>query len=144
MHSVRRVCFGFYNFCVRIPDYLYPFSEMIEGKKVRWKAAYDQALARMNERKGGFGHYGAWLIAYRSVFHILGSFLFILFATLVSEDLFGSQVALYVLLGMAAFALVYQEFFLQPRTFGQLRLHGAIDVLSWIVPFGLYLFLVAR
>jgi len=144
MHSVRRVCFGFYNFCVRIPDNLYPFSEVIEGKKVRWKAAYDQALARMNEAQGGFGHYGARLIAYRSFFHILGSLLFILFATLVSEDLFGSQIALYALFGMAAFALLYQEFFLQPRTFGQLRIHSIVDVLSWIVPFGIYLYLMLR
>jgi hypothetical protein len=133
-----------YNFFVCIPDYLYPFAEIIEGKKVRWKAAYDQALARMNEQKGGFGHYGARLIAYRSFFHIIGSLLFILFATLVSEDLFGSQTAMYVLFGMAAFALIYQEFFLQPRTFGQMRLHGLIDVLSWIVPFGIYLYLILR
>ena len=137
-----KVARRFYNFFVRIPDYLYPFSELIEGKKVRWKAAYDQALMRMNERKGGFGHYGALLIAYRSFFHIIGSLLFILFATLVSEDLFGSEIALYVLFGMAAFALVYQEFFIQPRTFGQFRLHGVVDVLSWVVPFGIYLFLV--
>ncbi|KND49150.1 MAG: hypothetical protein AB203_02010 [Parcubacteria bacterium C7867-008] len=143
MHTARRVCIGFYNFCVRIPDYLYPFSELIEGKQVRWKAAYDQALTRMIDTQG-FGHYGARLIAYRSFFHILGSFLFIFFATLVSQDLFGSQIALYVLLGMAAFALVYQEFFLQPRTFGQLRLHGIIDILSWTVPFAVYVFLTIR
>lgn len=131
----------FYNFCVNIPNYLYPFSEIIEGKKVRWKAAYDQALDRMIETRG-FGHYGAKLIAYRSLFHILGSLLFILFATLVSQELFGNQIALYVLFAMAAFALVYQEFFIQPRTFGQMRLHGIIDVLSWIAPFGIYLYLV--
>ncbi|KND50347.1 MAG: hypothetical protein AB202_01680 [Parcubacteria bacterium C7867-007] len=133
MHIARRV----YNFCVRIPDHLYPFSELIEGKRVRWKTAYDLALARINEVQG-FGHYGARLIAYRSFFHILGSFLFIFFATLVSQDLFGSQIALYVLLGMAAFALIYQEFFLQPKTFGQLRLHSVIDVLSWTIPFVIY------
>lgn len=132
-----------YNFCVSIPNYLYPFSEVIDGERVRWKRAYDQALARMNAVEG-FGHYGAKLIAYRSFFHILGSLLFILFATLVSQDLFGNQIALYVLFGMAAFALIFQEFYLQPRTFGQLRLHGIIDVLSWTLPFGIYLFLVVR
>ncbi len=133
-----------YHFLVCIPDHLYPFSEIIDGEKVRWKRAYDQALARMNEQKGGFGHYGARLIAYRSFFHILGSLLFILFATLISQDLFGNEIALYVLFGMAAFALIFQEFYLQPRTFGQMRLHGFIDVLSWIVPFGIYLFLIVR
>ncbi|MDB5237203.1 MAG: hypothetical protein JWL88_305 [Parcubacteria group bacterium] len=132
-----------YNFCVTIPDRLYPFSEIIEGKKVRWRAAYDQALGRMHEQYG-FGHYGARLIAYRSFFHILGSLLFIVFATLVSQDLFGSQIAIYVLLGMAAFALIYQEFFLQPRTFGQMKLHSLVDVLSWIIPFAIYLYLILR
>lgn len=141
MITAKRVCISLYNFCVTIPDYLYPFSEVIEGKKVRWKSAYDHALSRMNERKGGFGHYGAALIMYRSVFHILGSLLFILFATLVSQQLFGSEIALYVLLGMAAFALVYQEFFLQPRTFGQMKIHSLIDLLSWIVPFALFVYI---
>jgi uncharacterized membrane protein len=94
----------------------------------------------MNEEKGGFGNYGAALIAYRSIFHIIGSLLFIVFATLVSQRLFGNETALYILLAMAAFALVYQEFFLQPRTFGQMRLHSVIDLLSWIVPFGIFLY----
>ncbi len=143
MHTARRVCLGFYNFCVTIPDRLYPFSEIIEGRKVRWRAAYDQALAHMTETRG-FGHYGVKLIAYRSLFHILGSLLFILFATLISQDLFGNETAIYILFGMAAFALIYQEFFLQPRTFGQMRLHSIIDLLSWIVPFGIYLYLLVR
>lgn len=132
-----------YHFLVCIPDHLYPFSEVIDGERVRWKRAYDQALGRMAETHG-FGHYGAWLIAYRSFFHVLGSLLFILFATLISQDLFGSQIAVYVLLGMAAFALIYQEFFLQPRTFGQMRLHSIIDVLSWTIPFAVYLYLILR
>lgn len=140
MSTAKRVCLRVYNFCVRIPDHMYPFSEMIEGKKVRWKAAYDQALARMNE-SGGYGHYGAWLIAYRSVFHVLGSLLFIVFATLVSQQLFGSEIALYVLLGMAAFALIYQEFFLQPRTFGQMKIHSLVDLFSWVAPFAVFTFL---
>jgi hypothetical protein len=141
MHTARRVTLRFYNFCVTIPDRLYPFSEIVGGKRVRWRRAYDQALARMNEEKGGFGNYGAALIAYRSIFHIIGSLLFIVFATLVSQRLFGNETALYILLAMAAFALVYQEFFLQPRTFGQMRLHSVIDLLSWIVPFGIFLYL---
>lgn len=140
MSIAKRVCIRLYNFCVRIPDHLYPFSEVIEGKRVRWKAAYDQALTRMNEI-GGYGHYGAWLIAYRSLFHILGSLLFIVFATLVSQQLFGSEIALYILLGMAAFALIYQEFFLQPRTFGQMKLHSMVDLLSWVAPFAVFTFM---
>lgn len=140
MHTAGRITVRLYNFCVRIPDYLYPFSELIEGKRVRWKVAYDHALARMRENQG-FGHYGARLIAYRSFFHIIGSLLFITFATLVSQQLFGSEIALYVLLGMAAFALIYQEFFLQPRTFGQMKIHSFIDLVSWTAPFAIYLFI---
>ncbi len=139
MHP-RRTYLKLYHFCVCIPDYLYPFSEEIEGQKVRWKAAYDHALARMNG-KYGYGRPGLKLTAYRSLFHILGSLLFILFATLVSRDLFGSEIALYVLLGIAAFALIYQELFLQPRTLGQSRVHGLVDLFFWVVPFGIYLFI---
>jgi hypothetical protein len=140
MHTARRVLVNFYGFVVRVPDYLYPFSEIIEGKRVRWKRAYDQALSRMNEIHGR-GRSGPRIMLYRSVFHILGSLLFILFATLVSLDLFGNEIALYALFGMAAFALAYQEFFLQPRTLGQTRLHGMVDLLCWLVPFGVYLYI---
>lgn len=127
-----------YNFCVTIPDRLYPFAEEIEGERVRFKRAYDSALARLQEERG-FGAYGVKLIAYRGFFHVLGALLFILFATLVSRDLFGSDVALYVLFTLAALALLVQEFYVQPKTYGQMRLHGIFDMLSWVVPFAIYI-----
>jgi hypothetical protein len=129
-----------YNFCVSIPDYLYPFVEEIEGERVRFRAAYDQALARIQEDKG-YGHYGAFLVTYRGICHIVGATLFIGFATLVSRDLFGSDIALYSLLIMATVALTFQEFYLQPRTFGQMKAHSVIDLMSWVVPFGVFIFI---
>ena len=138
--KVRRWCLGLYNFCVAIPDRVYPFAEEIEGQKVRWHRAYQQALSRIQSERG-YGYYGARLIAYRSVCHVLGAILFIVFATLVSRDLFGNEMALYILLVLASLALIVQEFYLQPRTFGQMKLHSTVDVLSWIVPFGLYIFI---
>ena len=140
MQRFGHLTFRFYNFCVCIPDYLYPFAVEIEGERVRWKRAYDHALAELQQNRG-FGAYGAKLIAYRSIFHLLGSLLFILFATLVSQNLFGSDVALYVLFSLAAFALAFQEFYVQPKTFGEMRLHGIIDLLVWTVPFAVYLYL---
>lgn len=126
-----------YNFCVTIPDRLYPFVEEIEGERVRFKRAYDSALARLQGERG-WGAYGVRFIAYRGVFHILGSLLFILFATLVSRDLFGGDAALYVLFALAALALFVQEFYVQPKTYGQMRAHGVVDVMSWVVPFMVY------
>ncbi len=138
--KVRRWCSSFYHFCVVFPDHFYPFSEIVEGKRVRFKAAYDQALARMQEDYG-YGHYGPKLIAYRSLFHVLGSLLFISFATLISKDLFGSDTALYVLFVLASAFLLFSEFYVQPRTLGQRRGHSLFDWLSWVVPFGVYLFI---
>lgn len=138
--KVKRVCLGLYNFCLSLPDRFYPFAEEIEGEKVRFRAAYNQALARIqNER--GYGNYGAFLITYRGVCHVVGALLFIGFSTLVSKVLFGSDVALYVLLVLATIALIAQEFWLQPRTYGQMKLHSLIDLMSWVVPFGVYLFM---
>ena len=138
--NVPSWCLRFYNFCVTIPDRLYPFSEEIEGQKVRFRAAYDQALSRYQEEKG-YGRYGAWLITYRGACHVVGATLFIGFSALVSKDLFGSETAIYVILVMATIALVFQEFYLQPRTHGQMKMHSLIDLLSWVVPFGVYVFM---
>lgn len=141
--KVRRVCIGFYNFCVSIPDYLYPFAEEVDGQRVRWRAAYRRALERVQSDEG-FGHYGVRLITYRGMCHVVGAMLFIGFSTLVSKELFGSDIALYVLLVMATIALAFQEFWLQPRTFGQMRVHGAIDLLSWVAPFAVFMFINLR
>lgn len=129
-----------YHFVVTIPDRIYPFAEEIEGQRVRFRRAYDQALARIQTERG-YGTYGAWLITYRGICHIVGAVLFIVVSTFISNELFGSDVALYVLLVLASFALVFQEFVLQPRTFGQMKMHSVVDLMSWVVPFGVYVFI---
>jgi len=138
--KMRKICLGFYNFCITIPDRLYPFAEEIEGQKVRFRAAYNQALARIQEERG-YGRYGAFLVTYRGVCHVAGAVLFIGFSALVARDFFGSDVAIYVMLAMATLALIFQEFYLQPKTHGQMKLHSAVDLMSWVVPFGVYLFI---
>lgn len=129
-----------YQFTLTIPDRIYPFAEEIEGQRVRFRAAYDRALARIQEERG-YGCYGAWLITYRGMCHVVGAILFIGFSTLVSKQIFGSDVALYVLLVMASIALAAQEFLLQPRTHGQMKMHSVVDLMSWVVPFGIYTFM---
>lgn len=129
-----------YQFIVTIPDRIYPFAEEIEGQKVRFRRAYDSALARIQAERG-YGSYGAWLITYRGACHVVGALLFIGVSTLVSQQLFGSDVAFYVLLILASFALVFQEFVLQPKSHGQMKLHSVVDLMSWVVPFGVYVFM---
>ena len=132
-----------YDFVVSVPDRIYPFSEEIEGQKVRFRRAYNAALARIQEKRG-YGSYGAWLITYRSACHVIGAILFISFSTIVSQQLFGSDIALYVLLVLASVAIAAQEFVFHPRTYGQMRLHSTIDLMSWTVPFALYVALHLR
>lgn len=139
MKKTRRII-TFYDFLVSIPDRIYPFAEEVEGQRVRFRRAYDQALARVQQQRG-YGTYGAWLITYRGVCHVVGAMLFIGVSTFVSKQLFGSDVALYVLLVLASFALIFQEFVLQPKTFGQMKVHSLLDLMSWVVPFCVYVFM---
>lgn len=136
----RKYASRLYSFFITLPERLYPFSCIVEGKRVRFRRAYQEILREVRERLGD-GHYGARLFAYREVFHVMGAFLFILFAGLVSKELFGSDIALYVLLGAAFLAITFQEFYLQPRTLGQLRTKSVTDWLSWVVPFSAFLFM---
>lgn len=129
-----------YQFMVTIPDRIYPFAVEVEGQKVRFRRAYDALLARIQAERG-YGSYGAWLITYRGVCHVVGAILFITVSTFVSKQLFGTDVALYVLLVLASLALAAQEFWLQPRTHGQMKMHSMVDLMSWVVPFGVYIFM---
>ena len=129
-----------YDYCVTIPDRLYPFSEEIQGERVRWQAAYDQALARIQE-KYGYGRYGVALIAYRSIFHVIGASLFILFLTLITQELFDTNTALYVLFFLAIIALGYSEIIIQKRMLGQHLLHSLFDWFSWVLPMVVYLYI---
>lgn len=126
-----------YDYFVTIPDRFYPFAEEIEGEKVRWQAAYNKALERIQE-KNGHGHYGPKLIAYRGFFHVLGAILFIFFSVLVSRELVGNEGAMYLLFAFAAAAILYQETYVQKRTHGQKLFHSFMDWFSWVVPMVIY------
>lgn len=128
-----------YNYCVTIPDRFYPFSEEVNGEKVRWRSAYDQALARI-QQEYGYGHYGPMLVTYRGVFHVVGAILFILFSVLVSRELVGSDGALYLLFSFVAAGILYQEMYVQKHTHGQLLFHSFVDWFSWIIPMVIYLY----
>ena len=129
-----------YNFFVTLPDRFYPFSEEIEGERVRWQAAYNQALAKV-QKEYGYGRYGVKLIAYRSIFHVIGSSLFILFSALITQELFDTNTALYVVFFLAVIALAYSEIIMQKKLLGQHLMHSIFDLFSWIVPMGIYLYI---
>jgi len=130
---VKKVFSGTYIFFVTLPDRLYPFRSEIEGQWVRGRRSYEAAVNRALEQYG-LGRLGYKLTFYREVFHFIGSIMFIFFAALLSQSLFGSGVALYTLLVAAVLALSYQEFYLHPRTYGQHVRKGVTDWLVWVVP----------
>src|SRR3989344_9586951 len=88
---------GIYQFLITIPDRFYPFSVCADGKRVRGRMSYKKAITQATRRYGP-GHYGITILTYRQIFHLVGSILFIIFATILSKLLFGSDVAVYVLL----------------------------------------------
>ena len=123
-----------------LPDRLYPFRNEIEGKWVRGQRSYEQAVKQALE-KYGLGRLGYKLMLYRETFHFLGSILFIVSATIISKNLFGSDAALYVLLLAAIVALAFQEFYVHPKSYGQKARKGIADWLVWVAPMVIYLLL---
>lgn len=126
-----------YLFIHTIPDRLYPFASEVEGKFVRGRASYKKALEQSFE-KYGLNHFGFKLTFYRSTFHLLGSVMAIMCATFLSQRLFGSEIALYILMAMLIGGIFFQEFYWQPRQLGQLRYKGIIDWLTWVTPVLIY------
>jgi hypothetical protein len=123
-----------------IPDRLFPFATEIEGKLVRGQRAYQKALEDAF-LKYGPNRFGIKLMMYRTSFHLMGSIVFVIMSTFISEKFFGSETALYVLLAAAVLALTFQEFYSQPKRLGQLRYKGITDWLSWVVPMMILLLL---
>ena len=136
----KRIPHPLYHFLVTFPDRMYPFTTLIAGKRTRGLRAYEYRLSLI-QKKLGRGRYGLRLSAYRGIFHILGAGMVIVLATVVSQTLWGSDVALPILFVLAMLVITYQEFVLQPRTYEQHLTKGIIDWLSWVAPLGLYLFL---
>ena len=130
---------GWYHWLVMIPDRVYPFKTEIEGQWVRGRRSYDVALAQV-ERLYGHGHYGYKLTAYREVFHLIGSILFLMSAAYLSQSFFGSANAMYIFLAVAVGFISFQEFYLHRRMYQQLWRKGIIDWLSWCIPMGIYFF----
>ena len=128
-----------YLFIHTIPDRLYPFASDIEGTFVRGRASYKQAL-EASFKKYGPNHFGFKLTFYRSTFHLLGSIVSIIAATFISQKLFGSEIALYFLMGVLIVGIFIQEFYWQPKQLGQLRYKGVVDWLTWVTPVFLYFF----
>jgi hypothetical protein len=129
-----------YRYFVTLPDRAYPFKSRVHGKMVRGIEAYNNELQLALHRYGR-GHFGYKLVAYRQAFHFVGSVLFIVFAAIMSKIFFGSDVALYALLIAAIIAISIQEFYLHPRTYGQLLYKGVVDWFAWVLPIGLFLFM---
>ena len=130
----------FYLFGKTFPDRMYPFKREIEGKFVRGRASYEQAVA---EAWGKFGphHLGFRLTFYRETFHFFGAIIFILLTTVVSQYFLDSERALYVLMGGAIVALFAQEFYFHPKYYEQPTVKGVFDWLTWVIPMLMYLFL---
>ena len=101
--------------------------------------SYERTAARAFKRYG-LGRVGYKLTLYRETFHFFGSILFIISATFLSKNFFGSEAALYVLLWTAVAALSFQEFYVHPKKYGQHVKKGVIDWFTWVVPIALYVF----
>lgn len=126
-----------YLFIHTIPDRLYPFASDIEGRFVRGRESYKRALEE-SFQKYGPNHFGFKLTIYRGTFHFLGSVVSIICATFISQRLFGSEVALYILMAMMIVGIFIQEFYWQPKQLGQLRYKGVVDWLTWVAPIFIY------
>ncbi|MDB4992000.1 MAG: hypothetical protein JWL75_245 [Parcubacteria group bacterium] len=129
-----------YSFVVTIPDRIFPFASLVNGKKVRWRRSYEKRLADI-QKQFGAGRYGMKLGVYREVCHLLGAAIFILLATVLSKILLGNETAVPALFVFAMIVITYQEFILQPRTNNQHLGKGIADWISWMVPIGMYAFL---
>jgi Na+/H+ antiporter NhaD/arsenite permease-like protein len=130
---------GLYHALVVLPDQLYPFKTEVQGQWVRGVRSYNATFARY-QKKYGTGHYGFKLDAYRQLFHLAGSILFLIAAAYLSQSFFGGTTALYAFLIAAVVLITFQEFYLHRRMYQQLWRKGIIDWLAWCVPMGIYFF----
>jgi hypothetical protein len=134
---MKKILISFHHWLETIPDKLYPFKRQIEGKWVRGKQAYAQAVEE------GFALLGPGKLRYRIVFyrgawHIVGSVVSMIAITYIAQRVFGSDTALFVLLGTATLALCLQEFILHPKRYGQTTRKGIFDIVTWVAPMLVY------
>ncbi|MEN9920151.1 MAG: hypothetical protein RL538_44 [Candidatus Parcubacteria bacterium] len=135
---MRATLKNLYLFIHTIPDRIYPFASDVGGRFVRGRESYKRALEE-SFAKYGPNHFGFKLTFYRGTFHLLGSIAFIILSTFLSQRLFGSEMALYILMSLMIVGIFIQEFYWQPKQLGQLRYKGVVDWLTWVMPVLLYL-----
>lgn len=134
---MKRFFTSLYQWIFRIPEILYPFSHEIEGKWVRGKRAYQKKLQEGFDLFG-HGRFSFKMTLYRGAWHVTGSILFITLITVIADRVFGSQIALYILLGAAIVALCFQEFVIQARQLNQSTRKAMFDVFTWVLPIATY------
>jgi hypothetical protein len=140
---MKKILISLHHWLETIPDKLYPFKRQIEGKWVRGKKAYVNALEE-GFRILGPGKLSYRIVFYRGAWHILGSIVSMVAITYIAQRVFGSEIALYVLLATAIFALFLQEFILHPKRYGQTTRKGIFDIVTWVAPMLVYVaFLVS-
>ena len=126
-----------------IPEKLYPFKRQIKGKWVRGKKAYT-AVIEEGFKVLGPGKLSYRIVFYRGAWHLLGSIVSMIAITYIAQRIFGSEIALFVLLGTAILALFMQEFILHPKRYGQTTNKGIFDIVTWVAPMLVYVaFLVS-
>lgn len=135
---MKRMLIAIHRWFETLPDKLYPFKQEIEGKLVRGKRAYDRALEE-GIKIHGPGKHSYQVVIYRGTWHLLGSILLMISLTVITQRLFGTDTALYVLMGLAVCALFAQEFVLHPKRYGQSTRKGIFDVITWIAPMIAYI-----
>lgn len=136
---MRKKRTNFYHALVVLPDRLFPFKTEIEGQWVRGVRSYNARLAYY-QSKYGVGRYGFKLEAYRQLFHLAGSILFLIATASVSKLFFGDEGGMLAFLGAAIALVSFQEFYLHRRMYQQLWRKSVIDWLAWCVPFVVYFF----
>lgn len=130
----------FYFFIKTIPDMMYPFATDVGGHIVRGRQSYSYAVEQAWEKYGP-NHMGYKLAFYRGIFHFLGSVIMIVLFTVISQHLFGSEIALYLLVSALIIGLSLQEFYFHPKYYAQSSAKGIADWLTWVVPMMAFLFL---
>ncbi len=133
-----------YKYTLTIPDRFYPFRSEIEGQWVRGIRSYNQAVLNYQKRVNAATGIGMRLGTYRQLFHLVGSIIAIVVATLLSRRVFGSDIALYTLLAAVVIFISYQEFSLHPREYSQHWQKGIADWVVWFSPIFVYIFYFVR
>jgi cyanate permease len=138
MNKTKVVFWRVHSWIESLPEKLYPFANQIEGKFVRGRKSYEFVL-KSAIKKYGPHKIGYKLLMYRSACHCVGSVIFIALATFLSQKLFNTEIALYVLFSSAIVALFVQEFYWHPKQYSQTFSKSVADWCTWVLPMTIYL-----